>query len=126
MGLARVKLQHDLHERRLAIFSAARDLLSTVVVSGTPTAQDIGGFTVKTVGAAFDYNQSIVEYLNMIASLASALLVDEQTLAGLPDGDATLSERIGTNRRWLNEQIQQRRLTERFFPYLAIDPATRL
>lgn len=86
----------------------------------------IAKFTVDTVDAPFHFDEPILDYLNNIGSLASALLVDEQTAAGLANEDPELTERIRTNRRWLQDEIQQKLITKNFLPYLAIDPATRL
>jgi len=126
MHIARVKLQHDVYERRFAIFSVARELLAAIVINGVPLPQDIAKFTVGTVGAAFHFDQPTLDYLEEISLLASALLVDEQTIAGMPNGDPAVEKRVRDNRRWLQDQIQRKELTKRFLPYLALDPATRL
>jgi hypothetical protein len=125
MRIARVKLQHDLYERRLAIFSAARDLLSEIVKNGTPSSADIAKFTIATVDAPFHFDQPVLDYLNQVEMLASTLLVDEQTLAGQTN-NKELTERIRINRRWLQDQLQGKQITKVFLPYLTIDPATRL
>jgi hypothetical protein len=120
MKTARSKLRHDLYERRYPVFAAARDLLAEIVRHDTPSAGAIGEYYIKTADASFHFNdEALIKYIENIGALASALLVDVQTLEGEQIKDENVEKRIRDNRRWLQNQIQKRELAKVFQGYLA-------
>jgi hypothetical protein len=51
--IARVRLQHDLYDRRFKIFQAARNFLAEVMTHGYPSDDQVRAYVVGTADAIF-------------------------------------------------------------------------
>jgi hypothetical protein len=122
MHFARVKLQHDLYDRRFAVFQAARKLLAEVLTHGHASDDQIRSYVVGTADAGFLLNRDIATYLEDIRRRASRLGAIKEALRPLPVGEERTAlvaqeEQIFT---WLMEQLPGR-LTEKFKPFLTLE-----
>jgi hypothetical protein len=61
--LAAVRLQHDLFDRRFAIYEAARTMLMEVFRRGDASNEALGIFLRDTQKAVFVFDQSLTDYL---------------------------------------------------------------
>lgn len=62
---AQNKLKLDLFDRRLVIYEAARDYISSVMTSGKTTNEKEFGFLTGTRGAKWLFNDEITQYLDI-------------------------------------------------------------
>jgi hypothetical protein len=118
--LARVRLQHDLYDRRFAVFEAARKLLADVLAQSNATDEQIRSYVIGTAEARFLVNDDISKYLNEIRTRASRLRAINATMSPLPVGDqrtalAQEEERIFA---WM-EQVDV--LVDKFRPFLTLE-----
>jgi hypothetical protein len=119
--LARVRLQHDLYDRRFAVFEAARKLLADVLAQSNATDEQIRSYVIGTAEARFLVNDDISKYLNEIRTRASRLRAINATMSPLPVGDqrtalAQEEERIFA---WMMEQVDV--LVDKFRPFLTLE-----
>ena len=61
--IARVKLQHDLFERRYNVFAAARRLLAQIDTHRRPSDEDLRAFMLGTSDAVFLFDDDLAGYL---------------------------------------------------------------
>jgi len=71
--IARVRLQHDLYDRRFAVFQAARKFLAEVMTHGYPSDDQIRLYVVGTADAGFLLNADVATYLEEIRKRGSRL-----------------------------------------------------
>jgi hypothetical protein len=119
--LARVRLQHDLYDRRFAVFEAARKLLADVLAQSNATDEQIRSYVIGTAEARFLVNDDISKYLNEIRTRVSRLRAINATMSPLPVGDqrtalAQEEERIFA---WMMEQVDV--LVDKFRPFLTLE-----
>jgi hypothetical protein len=119
--IARVKLQHDLYDRRFAVFQAARKLLAEVLGHGYASDDQIRSYVVGTGDAGFLLNDEISTYLEEIRKRATRLQAIKHTLEPLPVGDQRTAlvqedEKIFS---WFMEQVPV--LVEKFKPFLTLE-----
>ena len=75
--IARVKLQHELYDRRFAVFDAARKLLLEVITNGDASPSALNAYTIGTTDAIFLLDEKITEYLGEIAAVD---LIDHENI----------------------------------------------
>src|SRR5262245_58385122 len=63
MQMAKVKLYHDLYDRRSRMFDAARHLIFAVEADGTILQDVMKKYSADTAGAAFLFNDEMDRYL---------------------------------------------------------------
>jgi len=83
--LAAIRLQHDLFDRRFAVYDATRELIRTVVQHGHANEQQIFDFRMKTRDAKFLLDDEISTYLEEFAKKAWDILMLESELNALND-----------------------------------------
>jgi len=117
--LASIRLQHELFERRYAIFLSARDFLLQVF-KGNFTQQDMGHFLIGTAPAEFLLNRSIVDYFQKIHSNASELQASKLIAARAvsPDESQRQARRETEMMQWFRDQLSE--LNKHFRPFLTI------
>src|SRR5580704_867150 len=64
--IARAKLQHDLFDRRFAVYEATRTLLLVIMRKGNASLDDLSRFTMGTIDAVFLLDKSTSTYLQDI------------------------------------------------------------
>jgi hypothetical protein len=127
MHIARVKLQHDLYDRRYAVFQAARALLTNVVMLGDATNEALRAFSIGTADATFLLGDDIVAYLKELHDHAARLhsikaVVDN---GPIPVG-AERAEVVRKHSEHFAALLAQITiLSEKFRPYLQLDKRQR-
>lgn len=121
--LAAVRLQHDLFDRRFALFEAARlFLVSEIYPQNNPSSEGIFLFVQKTATAVFLVDAPLKEYLEQLRKSAFELQ-RLSTLVSLQQGpDHT--ENVNQKYRlveWFAAQLDV--LVEKFQPFLKLDYA---
>ena len=121
MKVARVKLQHELFERRFRIFAAARKLLSEILQQGTASPDQLLSYSIDTADAVFLLNDDIAKYLEDMRKRASNLSRTGAALERLPEGErrSELTQKEEDNFAWLTDQIGG--LVEKFTPILKLE-----
>jgi hypothetical protein len=119
--LARVRLQHDLYDRRFAVFEVARKLLADVLAQSNATDEQIRSYVIGTAEARFLVNDDISTYLNEIRTRASRLRAINATMSPLPVGDqrTALAQEEKRIFAWMMEQVDV--LVEKFRPFLTLE-----
>jgi hypothetical protein len=123
MHLARVKLRHDLYERRFAVYQAARRFLAEMLThSGVPDDQ-FRAYVVGTSDAVFLLNDETSSYLEQIRKTYGRLQVINSTMRSLSDMEqrAALANEERQIIDWLTAQLPDG-LVARFRPFLTLEP----
>jgi hypothetical protein len=127
MQIARVKLRHDLYDRRFAVFQAARKLLAEALTTrGNVTDDQVRAYVVGTSDSVFLLDEEISTYLEEIRKAVTRLQTIRYTLEPLPVGE----ERSALVKQ--EEQIFSRLMTAlpaglvtKFKPFLTLDTRKR-
>ena len=83
--LARVKLQHDLYDRRYAVFNSARMLLEEVVTNKLASADTFNSFVIGTLNSPFLFDDELAAYL---AELRKRAALQRSITVVIPDLDS--------------------------------------
>ena len=81
MVIARVKLQHDLYDRRYAVFDAVRTFLNEAISSQIVSPETFRMFALKTADAEFLFDNGLAAHLREMrehASKAQAIYITMQ------------------------------------------------
>jgi hypothetical protein len=119
--LARVRLQHDLYDRRFAVFQAARKFLVEVMRQNHPSEDQIRAYVVGTADAVFLLNADVAAYLEEIRERGSRLATINKVLQPLPVGDqrSALAREDEDLFDWMMRQPVG--LVAKFKPFLALE-----
>jgi hypothetical protein len=126
--IARVKLQHDLFERRYNVFAAARRLLAQIDTHRRPSDEDLRAFMLGTSDAVFLFDDDLAGYLIEMGLRARKLQTLEKLLETQPNIPPTIP--IGPGRAqsvneaeehfsWFVAQLND--LVEKFKPFLKLE-----
>jgi hypothetical protein len=126
--MARVKLQHDLYERRYRVFEAARKLLAETQIHRSPSDDDLRAFVIGTSDAVFLFDDDIAVYLKEMQKRAYEFQSLEKLLEVYPDTTPIIP--VGEKRTqavnassehflWFSEQFDG--LVDKFKPFLKLD-----
>lgn len=126
MRIAKVKLQHDLYDRRYAVFQAVRQFLDAAVVQSVVSHDTLRRFVVGTADAEFLFPDELAAYLAEMSlrgrKAQSILRAMEVVPADSPErANATLA--LNEQRSWLVNQIDS--LTGKFRDTLKLDRRSR-
>ncbi len=121
MVIARVKLQHDLYDRRYRVFDAARRFLAEIVVHRNTTDEALRAFTIGTGDAAFLFDNGTSAYLEELRRRAATLQVLNRETDSMPVGQqrTNASNKISEHFTWFVQQLDG--LVDRFKPYLKLE-----
>jgi hypothetical protein len=117
MYLARVKLQHDLYDRRFAVYEAARKLLVEIITQGYPSRDQVRLYVIGTADAVFLLNEEVSKYLEEIRARASRLRAIHATL---PHEQIAMQQQDDALFSWMTEQLPIG-LVEKFKPFLTLE-----
>lgn len=125
MQIARTKLQHDLYDRRYAVFQAVRRFLDEASVRRIVSPETFRAFALGTADAAFLFDDRLAAYLREMRERAAKAQSIFTVMENMPVGDekARASAAAGEHVTWLMQQIDG--LTERFRPFLTLDRRSR-
>jgi len=126
MRIARIKLQHDLYDRRYAVFQAVRRFLDETVANLVVSHDILRAFVIGTADAEFLFPDELAAYLGEMSRRARSAQSIYMTMQSLPEGspdraNATLAANEQTG--WLVDQIDG--LTVRFRDVLKLDKHSR-
>lgn len=126
MRIAKVKLQHDLYDRRYAIFQSARRLLDETAANKVVSADTLRQFVIGTADAEFLLPDDLAAYLAELSCRARKAQSIYMVMLSLPEGcqdwqNASLAANGETG--WLVEQIDG--LTAKFRDVLKLDKHSR-
>jgi hypothetical protein len=125
MVIARVKLQHDLYDRRYAVFDAVRAFLDEAIRSQIVSPETFRMFALKTADAEFLFDDGLAAYLREMrehASKAQAIYITMQQI-GPGDQKAAAFSAASEHTMWLINQIDG--LAARFRPFLMLQKRKR-
>jgi hypothetical protein len=109
MYLARVKLQHDLFDRRYAVFQAARRFLDEAVSNKVVSNETFRAFALGTSDAAFLFDDRLAAYLKEMrdhAAAAQSTYLTIESVPGMPQAQkAAASKAAGEHFVWVINQI---------------------
>jgi hypothetical protein len=121
--LAAVRLQHDLFERRFAVYEAARDLALEVLETSNVSREGLNAFVRGTEKSAFLLDKELTDYLADMRKRAVNLRIAAGRVADetLPPGPerARLAQQRSDLSTWFVAQFDV--LIEKFKPTLALD-----
>lgn len=127
MYLARVKLQHDLFDRRYAVFQALRRFLDEAVSEKVVSSETFRAFALGTADAAFLFDDQLGGYLKEMrdhAAQAQSIYITMASVPGMPpDQKAAASKAAGEHFLWVVNEIDG--LAEKFRPFLRLDKRSR-
>jgi hypothetical protein len=104
--IARTKLQHDLYDKRFAVYVAAKDSIVLISRRAHPSSDQVVEFAIRTAEAVFLFDVNILEYLKELNQRATRLSA------------AAFKDRHEDDCKWFN--IQYLTVAEKFKPYLVL------
>jgi hypothetical protein len=119
--LARVRLQHDLYDRRFAVFAAARRFFHDIEIHRNATEESCRAYLSGIADAMFLFDdENFANYLDDLRKKANRLRFFNDELKRLEVGEqrTKVSERIGELMMWFDEQWPI--LVMKFKPYLTL------
>jgi hypothetical protein len=125
MVIARVKLQHDLYDRRYAVFDAVRAFLDEAISSRIVSPETFRTFALKTADAEFLFDDGLAGYLREMREHASKAQAIYITMQQMEPGDqmAAAFSAASEHKMWLVNQIDG--LAARFRPFLMLEKRKR-
>lgn len=125
MVIARAKLQHDLYERRYAVFDAVRTYLAEVMSNGIASQETTRTFVLKTGDAEFLFDDELAAYLKEMREHASTARAIHFVIEPLQPGDrkAAAFSKESEHTMWLVNQMDG--LVGRFRPFLRLEKRKR-
>jgi hypothetical protein len=125
MSIARVKLQHDLYDRRYAVFDAVRRLLEEAISTKIVSSETFNSFALGTADAAFLFDDDLAAYLKEMRERAAKARSIHIAMEGMPVGDqrASAAKAAEEPSLWLIDQV--RVFDEKFRPFLTLDRRSR-
>jgi hypothetical protein len=122
MLIAKIKLRHELYERRYAVFQAVRTFLGEAFVSKAVSDETLRAFLPGTADAEFLFPAELAEYLKEMSRRARLTLSIQIAMPGLDprsEQAAQAGNTFNTHRMWLNSQVEG--LSAKFQPWLNLD-----
>jgi hypothetical protein len=125
--LARVNLQHDLYDRRYAVFEAVRRFLDAAVSTRVVFPEILNPFVLRTGDAPFLLDDKLAAYLKQMQERARKAQGVYLTMEAAPDmppnQKAAAAAAAGEHLSCLASQIDG--LPEKFRPFLTLDKRSR-
>jgi hypothetical protein len=125
--IARVKLQHDLYDRRYRVFDATLKFLVEVTGHGGAVPQEaLQSFLRATGEAVFLFDPDLVAYLEDMRHRAMKLVAITVASTALPPASTEFAAAATTaseHALWLTQQLEG--ITARFTPSLKLDKRER-
>ncbi len=119
MQIARVKLRHDLYDRRFAVFEATRKLLTEVLVDAAVSYDQVRAYVACTSASVFLLNEEISTYLEEIHKRANRLQNIKHSMNAIPAQRTALADEEAQILSWLIAQLPE--LATKFKPFLMLD-----
>ena len=112
MAIARQKLNHDLFDRRFAVYIAMRDYMAAVCDRDEDMRQKAFVYHNAIAPAPFLFNEEIAVYLREVQRHGIAVVTFSEAIASATDErrQEYLST-INEHRQWLGQQIDYEKFT---------------
>jgi hypothetical protein len=125
MQIARVKLQHDLFQRRFDVFDTVRRLLANVCVKRNASDEEINGFVFARDDAVFLFDDDLAQCLEQMRERALTFQTGYRALENMPAGERrTRTESVmDEHQTWFGERLVG--LTGKFKPFLQLEKRQR-
>ncbi len=120
MRLARVKLVHDLFDRRFKVFDTARKLLEEIVVYRSPSPEMIDKYKLGVAEAPFLFGLEIVGYLKSLGDEASLIAVLRISLPDIADPYVKGDTEAQLSRLIDDIDAKREELVAKFTPFLRL------
>jgi hypothetical protein len=119
--IARIKLQHDLYDRRYRVFDATRKLVLNICVNRTASEEDTSAFRLGTGDAAFLFDDDLAKYLEQMSMNAFDIYLNHRVLKNTPMGEQRTKAVTDIRKHlvWFDEQLDS--ITDKFKPFLKLD-----
>lgn len=119
--LAQNKLKLDLFDRRFKVYEAARNLLASIMRTGSVEDQELSKYFLATREAKWLFGPEVAEYLDKpLFKKASELLVLADELEGVPVGEIR-TKNVQSQREIKDWLLAQHDILDRCFsPYLQL------
>jgi hypothetical protein len=125
--IARVKLQHDLYDRRYRVFEETlKYLLDVTAHEGNPPQEAVQAFMRATADAVFLFDLDLVAYLDDMRNRACKLSLTNVLVPTLPLASTERAAAVTTaseHTLWLAQQLEG--ITAKFIPSLKLDKRQR-
>jgi hypothetical protein len=120
--IGRIKLQHDLYDKRFAVFQTARKLLANVLADRNVSNDQVDAYVVGTSDSVFLLDEETSKYLKEILERVIQLQAIKETMESLDVGKqrSDLIKREGEIFSWLGAQLPVG-LVASFKPFLTLD-----
>jgi hypothetical protein len=79
------RLRLDMYQRRFAVYDAARRLINMTMITGQPTAEDLGAFYDGIRGAEFLFDGETKKFVHKIGTMALKAMNVRARLQRSPD-----------------------------------------
>jgi hypothetical protein len=120
MQTARVKLQHDLYDRRYAVYQAARVLLKEVSDRGDASNEGMFAFLLGTADAPFLFDDDMAAYLVVLHVQASQLHAINAPIESMAPGENKNAAVHKSGELRSAFLAQREALQKKFLPYLQL------
>jgi hypothetical protein len=115
----RLKLRHDLYDRRLAVLKATNRFIMAASRSRGFTWDVLGEFGLSKAEAYFLFDQNIYGYLEGVYKRGLEILsLEYQRKQSVPEDEQGLIYQLRDHQRWFSDQLDT--LNERFAKYLSL------
>jgi len=123
--IARVKLQHDLYDRRYRVFDATRKLVLNICVNRTASVEDTSAFRLGTGDAVFLFDDDLTKYLEQMSMNVFDIYLSHRVLKNEREGEQRTKAvtLIKKHLVWFDEQLEI--ITDKFTPFLKLDKRQR-
>jgi hypothetical protein len=121
---AHEKLRLDLFEKRYAVYTAARDLISVILRDGDLNDADLRKFYIGTADASFLFHHEVVAYLSRLKNRSTLICLNQnerkrlQKLDLVPPDELTQNNLMDLLTSFSDDSTK---LDEYFRPYLGFD-----
>jgi hypothetical protein len=122
MLIAKIKLRHELYDRRYAVFHAVRTFLGEALVNKAVSDETLRAFLLGTADAEFLFPPQLIDYLKEMSRrgrLIYSIQIAMPSLDPRSEEAARAGNTFNTHRMWLNSQVEG--LPAKFRPWLNLD-----
>jgi hypothetical protein len=118
MLIAHKKLNHDLFDRRFAVFLATRDYMRAVLGQDKDIDSKASAYHDAIASAPFLFEKDITDFVQEVEKRGNAAIISGRSLARVPIDRHKNAAMLSESLDWLQREVDNERLTRRFQPAL--------